>query len=236
MTDVVEVIDPRLDNLAETIEAEHRLLLMAGTAMIEHAIRCGEALLEAKGKVPHGEWEAWLLRTFPNRSVKTWRLYMRVARHQRRVRAVGPASLHDAHRLLAGAPVLPHAETLKARARHLREAEGWSYHRIATELGVSHHAAAGWCNPELAEKRRARTHQQTKTWQRAAQLKARAKLVDEHGGALADAYRKARLAGQSLQEGLEMGGVSDEAAGAMQLAVTKLAQAEDEIVRAVRAS
>src|SRR6266498_1251367 len=68
-----------LADLAARINAAHESVAGALKSGIEHAIVAGEALIEAKAKVPHGEWLAWLKAncTVSERSAQA---YMRVAR------------------------------------------------------------------------------------------------------------------------------------------------------------
>lgn len=58
----------------EAASAEAALLSGA-----EHARRCGELLIEAKGLVPHGQWADWLTENFA-RSPRTARACMQLAR------------------------------------------------------------------------------------------------------------------------------------------------------------
>lgn len=222
-----------LEDLARTIEAEHQATARAGRAMVEHAIKCGQALLAAKEQVPQGHWERWLLDTFPDRTTKTWRLYMRIAKHREQVRASGASNLNEAHRLLAGEPARRGDAQMKARAIELR-GKGMSYQAIATEVGASHHAVSTWCDPKLAEKRRARQNQQSKKARRAAGARARAKFMTATGGPLDDAFRKVRVAQQSLEEASTEQDRTKEQLAAIRLAVTKLQHAEDQIVLAAR--
>lgn len=54
----------RLVELASQINAEHHAAEKAAESAVEHAIRCGNLLLDARGRVPHGEWEEWLKENF----------------------------------------------------------------------------------------------------------------------------------------------------------------------------
>jgi len=49
-----------LPDLAQAIEAEHHATVSAFRATLEHAIRCGELLLEAKKLLGHGDWLPWI--------------------------------------------------------------------------------------------------------------------------------------------------------------------------------
>ncbi len=67
-------------DIRERINAEHRACELAARSAVEHAVRCGELLLEAREElVPTGEWEAWLRENFDGSLVQAWR-YQRLAR------------------------------------------------------------------------------------------------------------------------------------------------------------
>jgi Protein of unknown function (DUF3102) len=53
-------VEPSLDDLAARIRTEHAATTAALKSTIAHAIACGELLIEAKAKVPHGQWLPWL--------------------------------------------------------------------------------------------------------------------------------------------------------------------------------
>jgi hypothetical protein len=67
-----------LTDLGARINESHHLALKHADKAIEHAIACGQMLLEAKAKVPHGKWLPWLRDniTFGERSAQG---YMRIA-------------------------------------------------------------------------------------------------------------------------------------------------------------
>jgi phage N-6-adenine-methyltransferase len=60
MTNVVAIGGPRLHDLAQAIEHEHQATLGAFRTTLDHAIRCGELLIQAKAQVPHGQWLPWV--------------------------------------------------------------------------------------------------------------------------------------------------------------------------------
>jgi hypothetical protein len=51
----------KLGGLAKQINEEHRRCEEAVTAALDHALRAGDLLAEAKGKCPHGAWQTWLV-------------------------------------------------------------------------------------------------------------------------------------------------------------------------------
>lgn len=48
-----------LGDLAEQINEEHRRFEGASGAALDHAIRAGELLIEAKARCPRGNWQTW---------------------------------------------------------------------------------------------------------------------------------------------------------------------------------
>src|SRR4051794_30085051 len=67
--------------IAEKINAEHEACCQAASNALDHAIRCGELLLEAKATVGHGGWNQWLADRFVG-SARTARAYMQLARRR----------------------------------------------------------------------------------------------------------------------------------------------------------
>lgn len=67
-----------LADLGARINEAHHLAIQHAGKAIEHAIACGQMLLEAKAKLPHGQWLPWLRQNvcFGERSAQG---YMRVA-------------------------------------------------------------------------------------------------------------------------------------------------------------
>jgi len=71
-------LSPEITDLGARINEAHRLAIQYAGKAIEHAIACGQMLLEAKANVPHGKWLPWLREnvTFGERSAQG---YMRIA-------------------------------------------------------------------------------------------------------------------------------------------------------------
>lgn len=67
-----------LNKLAKTANREHKACVDSQRAAAEHARDCGLALIEAKGKLPHGDWSAWVSQncTF---SLRTGQRHMLIA-------------------------------------------------------------------------------------------------------------------------------------------------------------
>ena len=68
-----------LTTLAAEINAEHRACDEALRKGLNHAVRAGELLIEAKSHVKRGEWGAWIQDNFEG-SARTAQAYMKVAR------------------------------------------------------------------------------------------------------------------------------------------------------------
>jgi hypothetical protein len=71
----------RLTELARQAEGEHQLACSTAWQSIEHVIRCGEVLAEAKAEIPHGQWLAYIadnLSFGPRQAQK----YIRLAAHR----------------------------------------------------------------------------------------------------------------------------------------------------------
>src|SRR5207248_10165394 len=84
-----------LSDLAKRINAEHQAAERAYQTAIGHALKCGDALIVAKSRLPHGEWMRWLNESCPAISDWTARVYMQVARHREEIEAklAGSANL-----------------------------------------------------------------------------------------------------------------------------------------------
>jgi Protein of unknown function (DUF3102) len=119
-----------LTDLGDRINEAHiRAIEHAGKAL-GHAIACGEMLLEAKAKVPHGQWLPWLRKniTCGERSAQG---YMRIAK---RVpdpirNGVADLSVRDALQYLA----TPRREMMKALDAEL---DAWSAQSRAAQQPV----------------------------------------------------------------------------------------------------
>ena len=67
------------ENLARAINTEHDHVETYKRNTIQHAIRCGELLLEMKGRVGHGNWLTWVQEHF-EAGERTARNYMEIAK------------------------------------------------------------------------------------------------------------------------------------------------------------
>ena len=106
------IVASDLAALADKINEEHRRCEGALLEGMEHAIRAGEHLLQAKELAPHGSWLGWLRDNFEG-SKRTAQDYMRVAREVPRL----PAEMRDA------VAHLPYREIIRTLAAP-REGDG----------------------------------------------------------------------------------------------------------------
>jgi hypothetical protein len=108
-----DIVDPQeatvagsnsLPELAARIRAEHEATGDALKSSINHSIAAGELLIEAKAKVPHGQWLPWLSDNCAI-SERTAQLYMRLAKNREAIEGqirngVADLSLNEAAALL----------------------------------------------------------------------------------------------------------------------------------------
>lgn len=91
----------RLPILADEIQAAHEACRRSTQEAVEHAIKAGRRLIEAKRLVPHGEWADWLRANVGAISVRTAQRYMRAAERAGENDTVSYSSLRE---LIAPAP------------------------------------------------------------------------------------------------------------------------------------
>jgi hypothetical protein len=111
-------IERDLNTLSEDINREHRRCEEAVSAALEHALRCGELLGEAKGHIPHGSFSAWVRDHFEG-SERTAQAYMRLHRNRDRLnpQRVADLSVRGALTEISSAPrPQPKLADLEAKA------------------------------------------------------------------------------------------------------------------------
>ncbi len=108
MTDLVRTDD----ELAREINTEHGHVEAYKHNTIQHAIRCGELLLEMKQRVGHGNWLAWVEEHF-EASERTARNYMEIAKSAAVADLKDDTTMRSALRALAS-PSQPKAPKLEA--------------------------------------------------------------------------------------------------------------------------
>jgi DUF3102 family protein len=88
------------EEIAREINTEHRRVETHKRNTIQHAIRCGELLLEVKRRVGHGNWLAWVAEHF-EASERTARNYMEIAKSAAVADLSDDATMRSALRTLA---------------------------------------------------------------------------------------------------------------------------------------
>jgi hypothetical protein len=92
--------EPTLKSLAAKICDRHRRAQSLAESAIRYAKEAGEALLEAKGQLPHGSFLPWLADNFPDISTRQLNRYMQVTRDwdeiEKRIEKDGPLSITQA--------------------------------------------------------------------------------------------------------------------------------------------
>lgn len=102
--------DLDVESLAVIANAAAEEVESSARKTVEHAERCGRALLAAKEKVPHGQWTAWLGANFDYSQPNASR-YMAIASNYSRVNNLPNAgSIREALRMIAEDPDAPKRE------------------------------------------------------------------------------------------------------------------------------
>jgi hypothetical protein len=127
-----------LTDLAARIRAEHEATSEALKSSVEHGIAAGELLVEAKAKVPHGQWLPWL-RDNCSISERTAQLYMRCAKNRTAIETqirngVADLSLNEAAAILM---LSSDVQKLFAFAKRLEDAGPEDIISICAEEGIA---------------------------------------------------------------------------------------------------
>jgi transcriptional regulator with XRE-family HTH domain len=238
---VVETARRSLDELADIANREHELTQAAATSMLEHAIAAGTALLEAKDLCGHGNWIPWLEANF-HATGHLARIYMRLSRHQDKVREAGFTGIGQAQAWLAreGTPAAWDSKPpwVHEEARRLRFDEKMTLKEIAEELRVSPTSVHRWVDPGAYERARLATQrymQRQRDAQAALERQGRERSIKRAGGSIAESYAFVRRALQSLDRALEQE-QDREAKEAIRSAMQRMYGVEDQIVAASRRS
>lgn len=236
-------IRPSLTQLAEAANREHALVEQALGSALDHAIKCGEALTEARMAIEFKGWRAWVEEHFgPGHVVASY--YMRLAHYQDLIRDL--PNVAQAMRSLRGMPAIRsggydgYSEEVREEARQLA-ASGLKNSEIAQTLGVTPTTVACWVDPEALRRHRERVRQQAAERRAARKEQERLKLqrkaeraARKAGGSLAESYSLAhRLEDQLAQAERQATG---EAKKALAAAVEAHHRMKDEIVRALGVS
>jgi hypothetical protein len=124
LTQQSESIDGTLADLSAAINREHELCCCAAGQALDHAMKCGDLLAQAKADCEHGQWQQWLTDNFSS-SARTARLYMQLAEHRESIEAkrqsVTVLTIPEARRLIVEpGSTEPHAERATANAATLK--------------------------------------------------------------------------------------------------------------------
>jgi predicted transcriptional regulator len=199
---------PTLDELAETIRAEHAVCMDAVESALGHAVKAGEALLSARELLlPDGTWVPWLEANFP-RAKSTAYSYMRLATYQHLI--PDGVGITAGDRLVQGLSALDGGPgrarvslVTKEEAERLRS-DGASYKQIAKTLGASPATVHYWFNGSKRSRQNKNAREALRQQERDKALK---KAVCKTGGALAEAYAMAErlddVLGQAHREATE---------------------------------
>lgn len=230
--------EPTLEELAATANRLHAEAEDARFVWVEKAIGVGEALNAAFALVPRGEWMRWVENNFE--ASHTWsNYYRRIAYNRDVIAGRGFRTMKAAVRYIdsmGGAESRRgsrgHGERV-AEARRLADL-GRERAEIAELMGASEQSVRGWLDPERRRKQAHRNRRQIQA-RKALRRQERDKLSRSVGGSLAAFYSLIRKAAQDADRYMETED-DREVRMAMGEAIAKLHEAEDEIVRALRAS
>lgn len=238
---------PSLDELASTARYEHEQTFAAVSSALTHALRCGEALVEARERLRAGcgDWAAWVAST--GISIGAAQNYRRLAlsravvlsddcprtisgalAHLRQLGqpAIGPTGGHNRTPLL---------EDDIAAMRRLREA-GTSYERLGEQFGVSRAVVQQRLDPEFQRRSSEATkrhRRRARAAKKALEREQRDQAVKRAGGKPAKAYSLLRQCASELDRAA--GEAEDEETRlALSSALRHVHKAEDEVVRALR--
>jgi hypothetical protein len=124
----------RLDTLAQQINEEHRAFLTTFRKTLQHAIKLGELLTQAKEQCPYGTWLPWLERNFEG-AARTAQDYMSLYKGRDKIRANARDS---AHLSVSGALKEIAASERPEGTRSQSKNVGLTRTRVAGELNWAH--------------------------------------------------------------------------------------------------
>lgn len=195
-----EVLPPAesLSDLIERANREHQLVEESLGEALDHVIKCGEALLEARNNhVAFKGWNAWADENFKAGSTVA-SFYMRIAEYRDLVRDL--PNVTQAMKRLQGMPALRrpgyrgYGEEIREEARTLFAA-GMSKAEVARTLGINTGTVSNWVDPEMLRRHRERVREQSRKRREERRLKkqeaekrAAEREARRVGGALAEAY------------------------------------------------
>jgi Protein of unknown function (DUF3102) len=84
-TPPTKLSDAELAKNARIINTEHKAVVEATQAKLQHAITAGDTLKACKDSMAHGNWTNWLKDNCPEISERTASVYMRLAKNSDKV-------------------------------------------------------------------------------------------------------------------------------------------------------
>lgn len=232
------MIEPLVD-LAAVINQEHALTYYAVIDALEHAITCGENLIEARKQVPEGEWTKWVKDNLDMTSGAVSR-YIRIATYkdhllaaEERPQTIGAAVNYlkaiEAPRLTASSGMKPHFDV--EEARRLRNV-GIGFDEIGEMLGVTGAAIHQQLMPDNT--RETIKRKKEAQWVKAAEARAedQARVDSEVAaipGRVATIYEMLRNAELLITDEMEEADV--EASGELRKMLVLVHRAEDTVTR-----
>lgn len=226
----------------------------AAEPWIVHAIRTGEALIEARKRIPQGGWYGWLKSETEIGPDAAGR-YIRVATYQAELPPDVPRGRDEVLALLSGlpnaTPLEMYSEEVKIEARRLHS-DGRSAEEIRRRLGggMSLTTIREWTDPDYLARRREQERQRknaAKARRRAhREMTKRARLLLEQqaererrdaaakrvGGDIGEVYSLIRKLTATIDR-TATGAVNKDHARALKSLNHRLFQVEDEIVRII---
>ena len=120
-----ELAKSELTAISTQINLAHKECLLAMRSSLDHAIKAGDLLIQAKAKINHGDWLKWLSNNCEC-SERTARAYMRVAKNKTAIAA--DMTMTEALKMLS-APKASHNASPEEGLQKLNKA-------ILTEISV----------------------------------------------------------------------------------------------------
>lgn len=139
----------RLKELTAIANDEHAALVRRGRELIEHAIKAGSALLEARRRFHGIGWIDWMERSLTMHPTTAYR-YMRIAEYADQVRESGIDSI-EAVQLLADQPRRGHGPRGYSdadKAQWVQLVDEIGVKRTAALLGVAVSTISKWAGPQ----------------------------------------------------------------------------------------
>jgi len=242
LLDDVDLSVMSLDELAARANAEHLAVERHLSDALIHALRAGQALLEAKSRhAAAGDWRTWCESNM-SVSYRACARYIRLAFYADDVKKAPVGGVKSAERAIAHLPAVPNITThiapvvdLESDAKRLR-GEGFSVAEVAEILEISTGSVWRLTVPGAVEKSRIsarRRSQQRTAARRALAEKQKAEAIRKAGGNIATAYSYVRKAAAELDAALG-DATSPEVRQSLRAALAGVHKAEDEIGKAVR--